>query len=256
MTKILFITKINSIAKDLNDYLSQYFQVQICSENIEVVKSMMKMCNPPLILICLTGFTENEKHLFKNIGILYSEIPAIVIGTETELGKYQDFYVEDQFFTIIRPTSNIVVLETICDKLKLNYTEVINSANLSRDGRFHLLFVDDDAMQLRRMRKMLGEEYKVSLAASGVQAMTFLGKCKPDMIFLDYEMPVCDGRMTLEMIRSDDNLKKIPVVFLTGMSERKYIEAVLSLNPAGYILKPPSKEQLVQCIEGWREKHR
>lgn len=62
--------------------------------------------------------------------------------------------------------------------------------------------------------------------------------------------------MTLEMIRSKVKLRRIPVVFLTGMTERKYIEAVLFLNPAAYSLKPPTKEKIVQCIREWEEKQR
>lgn len=254
MKKILFITKINGIAKDINDYLSRFFQIQICSENVEVVKSMIQMCNPPLLLICLTGFTENEKNLFNNIGIHYADIPTVVIGTESELAKYKDYYLEDQFFTLIRPTRNSALLELICDKLLLDYNEIVNAANEEKDEKLHLLFVDDDVMELRRIRKILEDDYKVSVAASGAQAMTFLGKCKPDMIFLDYEMPVCDGRMTLEMIRSEEELRGIPVVFLTGMAERKYIEAVLSLNPAAYLLKPASREKIVLCIRDWESK--
>lgn len=68
------------------------------------------------------------------------------------------------------------------------------------------------------------------------------------MIFLDYEMPGCDGRQTLEMIRSDECMADIPVVFLTGMSEKKYIQAVLELRPAGYLLKPPATDKIMDMI--------
>ena len=64
--------------------------------------------------------------------------------------------------------------------------------------------------------------------------MTAIGKKRPDLILLDYEMPVCDGRQTLEMIRADEELKDIPVIFLTGVNDREHIESVLSLKPAGY----------------------
>lgn len=62
-------------------------------------------------------------------------------------------------------------------------------------------------------------------------------------------MPVCDGKMTLEMIRADEELTSIPVVFLTAINNRENIEAVLKLKPAGYFLKPPVKERLLQEIE-------
>ena len=62
-------------------------------------------------------------------------------------------------------------------------------------------------------------------------------------------MPVCDGKMTLEMIRADADLTSIPVVFLTAINDRENIEAVLKLKPAGYFLKPPVKERLLQEIQ-------
>ena len=62
-------------------------------------------------------------------------------------------------------------------------------------------------------------------------------------------MPVCDGKMTLEMIRADEDLTSIPVVFLTAVNDRANIEAVLKLKPAGYFLKPPVKDRLLLEID-------
>ena len=66
---------------------------------------------------------------------------------------------------------------------------------------------------------------------------------------LVYEMPVCDGRMTLEMIRADEDMKNIPVIFLTAVNDRANIEAVLKLKPAGYFLKPAVKDRLIEEID-------
>ena len=96
---------------------------------------------------------------------------------------------------------------------------------------------------------MLEERYEVAVAISGAQAMTSIGKKRPDLILLDYEMPICDGKMTLEMIRADDDLKNIPVIFLTAVNDRANIEAVLKLKPAGYILKAPIKDKLIAEME-------
>ena len=72
----------------------------------------------------------------------------------------------------------------------------------------------------------------------------------PDLILLDYEMPGLDGKETLEKIRADENMKNIPVIFLTGVADRQNIANVLHLNPMGYILKPPSQDKLFEAIEG------
>ena len=109
--------------------------------------------------------------------------------------------------------------------------------------------VDDNGTALRTMKVMLEERYEVSVAVSGAQAMTSIGRQRPDLILLDYEMPVCDGRMTLEMIRADEDMRDIPVIFLTAVNDRDNIEAVLKLRPAGYFLKPPVKDRLIAEID-------
>ena len=109
--------------------------------------------------------------------------------------------------------------------------------------------VDDNGSSVRTMKAMLEDTYEVAVAISGAQAMTSIGKKRPDLILLDYEMPICDGKMTLEMIRADDDMKNIPVVFLTAVNDRANIESVLKLKPAGYFLKPAVKDRLLAEIE-------
>ena len=75
-----------------------------------------------------------------------------------------------------------------------------------------------------------------------------MAKKRPDVILLDYEMPVCDGKQTLEMIRSDEDTKDIPVIFLTGLGDMEHIKSVLALKPAAYILKPANKDSLMEKI--------
>ena len=65
-----------------------------------------------------------------------------------------------------------------------------------------------------------------------------------DLILLDYEMPEVDGPQVLAMLRNDQELANIPVVFLTGINNPESIEKLLSLNPAGYILKSTTSEDL------------
>lgn len=100
---------------------------------------------------------------------------------------------------------------------------------------------------MRALNEMLKEKYEVRVATSGMQALTLIGKKKPDLIFLDYEMPICDGKMTLEMIRELDESKDIPVVFL--VSDKEHIAAVLDLKPEGYLLKTANSDVIYKTIE-------
>ena len=77
------------------------------------------------------------------------------------------------------------------------------------------------------------------------QCMAF----SPHLILLDYSMPEMDGRQALELIRADADLKTIPVIFLTSMADKEIVSEILKLKPEGYLLKPPSSEQLLSQIE-------
>ena len=53
----------------------------------------------------------------------------------------------------------------------------------------------------------------------------------------------------MEEIRNDEELKDIPVIFVTAVADKEHIAAVLNLHPAGYILKPIEREKLCDTIE-------
>ena len=118
-----------------------------------------------------------------------------------------------------------------------------------------LLIVDDDLDYMHMIREWLKDTYKVSMVNSGLQAITWLAKNKVDLILLDYEMPVTSGPQVLEMLRSESDTKDIPVMFLTGKSDRNSIMKVLDLKPTGYLLKSIKRDELHQKLgDYFREK--
>lgn len=252
MKKILLIGKLNSIVKETNQFLSQYFHVQLCSENANVLEGMLKIVNPDLVLISLIGAYDIDTSIFFLLNSQYTQIPVLTIGTREESSTFFKYYEDGQFENLIRPVEHTVILEAVCRRLGMNPQAVEKEAaeeKKEQAGRKRILVVDDNGTTLRTMKAMLETHYEVAVAVSGAQAMTSIGKKRPDLILLDYEMPVCDGRMTLEMIRADDEMKDIPVIFLTAVNDRANIEAVLKLKPAGYFLKPAVKDQLLAEIK-------
>lgn len=100
-----------------------------------------------------------------------------------------------------------------------------------------ILVVDDSATMRQGMENLLKEDYVVSVAESGVAALRAVTLDKPDLILLDYDMPVCNGRQTLEMLRSDASFADMPVIFLTSRDDAESVKGVLSLGVSGYMLK-------------------
>ena len=121
-------------------------------------------------------------------------------------------------------------------------------------GKRRVLVVDDSLTMREAMRRLLEKDYEVSLAESGVAAIRTITLDRPDLVLLDYEMPVCDGRQTLEMLRSDPAFADLPVVFLTGRGDPDVVRKLLSLKPMGYLLKYLKPEEIKKKIDGFFEK--
>jgi len=120
----------------------------------------------------------------------------------------------------------------------------------------HILVVDDSGTMLRTIKAWLSEKYKVSMAGSAAMAISFLANNKPDLILLDYEMPVCSGPQFMEMIRAEVTTRDIPVIFLTAKGDKESVKSVLALKPAGYLLKTMTADKIVESIDQFFEKNK
>ena len=83
-----------------------------------------------------------------------------------------------------------------------------------------ILAVDDAAIILSRISDTLGRYYDVITVNSGVRALRYLEKEKPDLILLDIRMTPKDGLETLRDIRAMENRSDVPVIMLTGMEDK------------------------------------
>ena len=128
-----------------------------------------------------------------------------------------------------------------------------------RDAKHHRpkVLVVDDSMTIRQgMKQMLEGDCDVSVADSGVAAIRAITLDRPDLVLLDYEMPVCDGRQTLEMLRSDPSFEDVPVIFLTGRRDTESMIKVMPLKPAGYLLKNSKPADIKKEIDAFLAKQK
>lgn len=123
-----------------------------------------------------------------------------------------------------------------------------------REKKKKILVVDDSMMMRQSMIELLGKEYEVSVVESGVAAIRVITLNRPDLILLDYEMPVVDGKQTLEMLRSEKEFTSIPVMFLTGRGDAQSVKNVLDLKPAGYLLKYLKPDEIKKNIDEFFQK--
>ena len=165
----------------------------------------------------------------------------ILIGEQIDLNNTSKHLSGDLLYkTFSRPVNNDEFMKAIRDYF--DKTE-------SGEYRKSILIVDDDPQYLSLVRQWLKDTYRVFMANSGLQAIKYLGKSKVDLILLDHEMPVTSGPQVLEMLRSDPETSSIPVIFLTGKSDKESVMAVVELRPEGYFLKNIKKEDLLEKLK-------
>lgn len=143
-------------------------------------------------------------------------------------------------YTFERPLNVKLLVEKINQDVEKSLTE---------ETKKHILVVDDSGTMLRTIKSWLSEKYKVSAASSATMAISFLANNKPDLILLDYEMPICTGPQFLEMIRAEPSTRDIPVIFLTAKDDAESVKKVLNLKPSGYLLKTMKPDEIQLSID-------
>ena len=118
----------------------------------------------------------------------------------------------------------------------------------TKRGKKCILAVDDAAFILSRITDALVGRYDVVTVNSGVRALRYLEKNKPDLILLDIRMPLRDGFDILREIQTMEDRADIPVVMLTGMEDKRYVMESIKLGIRDYILKPFDPNDLLARV--------
>lgn len=105
---------------------------------------------------------------------------------------------------------------------------------------FRVLYVDDEAdiREVATMSLGLDPALEVQDCSSGQQALGVAALWQPHLILLDVMMPEMDGPQTLAQLRTAEQTRGIPVVFITARTQAYEIERFLSLGAIGVIAKP------------------
>ena len=112
--------------------------------------------------------------------------------------------------------------------------------------RKRILVVDDDSMNLVRTKMILGQDYVVLVAESGIAALEKLKVEKVDMVLLDIDMPGMNGIETFEQMK--DLELDIPVIFLTASGLEEDVVSAIRLGAVNYLKKPFRPQELLKRV--------
>jgi two-component system cell cycle response regulator len=113
-----------------------------------------------------------------------------------------------------------------------------------------VLIVDDSEM-IRAIVAHALESFECELlqAPDGVQGLALASRERPDVILLDISMPVMDGIELLQRLKSDRELRSVPVIMLTSEASRNTVLRIAKLGVQDYIVKPFDEAQVVRRLE-------
>ncbi len=115
---------------------------------------------------------------------------------------------------------------------------------------FSILIVDDEPKNIQLLGNILtNEAYEVEFATDGEGALEWVAGKKFDLILLDVMMPGMDGYTVCRKIKSNDERKNIPIIFLTAKSESEDIVEGFNVGGSDYITKPFKTPELLARIK-------
>ena len=126
------------------------------------------------------------------------------------------------------------------------HTRVKKALQVVRKDR--VLVVDDDRMNLKLAKRMLGVRYDVTCVSSGREALEDLKSYTPDLILLDLHMPDMSGLQVMAKLREMEHVSEVPVVFLTADSDRQTEVDIFKAGAMDYIQKPFAAEVVIRRI--------
>ncbi len=288
--KALLTGNNKTIINEFFTYMDFSFESISTSSRYDDIISHIKYVEPDVFVYCLYEEEYDELKRFANMEekISARNIPLVVIGSPEDCEEFARIVPVSRALVLQKPISSQKIEASITKFLTEKKQEMeknlkaaeekakaereaaqnaekennqaggANAAGLKNqeahkpepDRRRHILVVDDDSSVLKLLKGYLAERYDVATAISGKVAMKFLETKGTDLVLLDYEMPTENGPEVLGKIRENEKTKHLPVVFLTGVTDRNKITEVLSMKPQGYLLKPVDMEKLSSTIKG------
>lgn len=279
--KLLVNGSNQAIVKDFLSYKENYFDCLSTTDAFVDLEKHFRLFSPHAVLCFVEriydGLLENLQQL--KASAVYNSAPIVFVTKEEvaeELEANLDRSTVD--LVLLRPitTDNIIlrIVRHLDDEAIKRSTELTANASSEEQPsaaespestnkpetpenhehsaepprKKHILVVDDDRNVLKMLKSALEEKYEVTSTLNGLLVEKVLAAKQVDLVVLDYEMPIMTGAEVYRKIKTNSKYSKIPICFLTGVSERSKIEEIMSLKPDSYLFKPIDLEMLMTAI--------
>lgn len=273
--RVLFTGNGIPVIDDIMAHLPVAYQTQRCPIEESDITLALNSFAPHVIVVCLSYESDKALSAFTALSLHpeHCYIPVIAIGSEDDCENFTNNVFQEKMKIFTRPLDKPLFEETlelyVKESIEMHKDDERENAELetfasekllaaedvllkkikkmtSDTERKTILVVDDDISMLSITKLYLEELFEVIAVPSGRLALKYLSKKPADLVLLDYMMPDEDGPEVLRKIRTESPYPNIPVLFLTGVSDKDMVLKGLEHRPKGYLLKPVTREVLLE----------
>ena len=246
MAKVLIIDDELETLEIHKTFLQAEHEVFMFQSGLDALNEMTKIAPDIILLDIEMPFMDGFEVLERLRGRKeWAQIPVVGVTGQKDKTTALNFMGKGGVAYLMKPVEKNLMLERIREILRKQE---------EKKTKKKILIVDDELESLLLYKNILQERYNVMPLNSGKLAIEYLQKFVPDLIILDYQMPLYNGRAVYQMIRKMERLEDIPIIFLTGTTEREVLVECATLMPQGVVLKAAGKDALLEKVRSVLEK--
>jgi CheY-like chemotaxis protein len=127
--------------------------------------------------------------------------------------------------------------------------QAYGTSSVTPQAPFSILLVEDDKISLKFVKAMLkAAGYAIECAADGRIGLEIVSRMHPDLIIMDVGMPNMDGLEACRRLKADENHRRIPVIFVTGNTDERTLQAAFEAGGSDYVRKPINRVELLARV--------
>lgn len=268
--RVLFTGRGVRMIENLMDHVAGKFIPDRCHVNETEFRQKLERFRPHVVVICLQNEFHEDRETYYALkeNPEYRHLPVLILGRDEDCTLFHEKIRLNNEVVLERPLNMDVFLSTLRELtdrsiahdeeiqrreeekkvVKQEDVAAAAPAEVPVHQRKSILVVDDDVRMLNVIKLYLQDLYDVTVVPNGKLALKFLEKKHADMVLLDYLMPEMSGPQVLEQIRTGLRNPDVPVLFLTGVSDKDMVIQSLRFSPSGYLLKPVTRETLLERV--------